>query len=165
MTDIYPQFLKMRVQSTTDAYIEADIETPVIAGPNNYYIMNVLKAFVWAHIIEGDTQLVTLKRTGGVWQIVKDTASGLLTPTDDDIILFGETNMFTLTSGATMDQDPKVYDLTDGEGKGILISEKEIHLGAKADADSPLGMTVNAWLLYKMVKVSAQELLDMLQED
>ena len=162
--DKYPQWMKMRiVESAAATYTKVEFQTPVISGPNSYYIMNVLGFY--NEILFGDgAQLVTLKSTGGGIMLTKDEHSAGVLPDHEDAIIYFSMHPLTLTSGAVV-MSATWVPVNDGQGNGILISDTKVWLSIQGDTDNATALTGNLWLLYKMVKVSANELLDMLQDD
>lgn len=163
-SDVYPQMLRMRlVETGAHTFSNTEIDTPVLAGPSQYYIMNVLG--IYYEILLGDgAQIVTVKETGGAMQITKDEETALLANDNPDVIFFGSVKLQALTSGAVA-YNPQFVDLSDGRGNGILIADKSIWLAVQGDGDMAGVVTTNVWIKYTLRKVSANELLDMLQED
>jgi len=162
--DIFPQWMRMRLQmSASNTFTKKAFETPVIAGPNMYYIMNILKVY-WIITAADGTTLVTAKSAGHTFQITRNEQADIINDDIDDLIFVGQNEHITLTSGA-ITGGWKMVDISDGAGHGVLVADKEIWMGIDADADSTTVGTARAWLLYTMQKVSPEELLDMLQED
>jgi len=162
--DIYPQWFRMRlVMELANTFSRQAFETPVIAGPERYYIMNILKAY-WIITAADGTTLVTAKSSGHTLQVTRDQQSAILPDDNDDIIFVAQNEFTTLTSGAVLNKWSMI-DLSDGHKHGILVADREIWLNLDADSDSTTIATARVWFLYTLVHVSAQELLDMLQED
>ena len=125
--------------------------------------MNVLG--IYYELLLGDgAQLVTAKETGGHIQITHDEQSGSLLADHEDLIHYFSNKFSVLTEGGVQSQSTFI-STSDGVGNGILIADTEIWLAVAGDSDMATAIIGNAWLLYTMVKVSPQELLDMLQED
>ena len=162
--DRYPQWFKMRVvESGAHTYTAQAFETPVVAGPSSYYIMNVIGVY-YEFLLGDGAQLVTAKETGGHIQITHDEQTASLLGDHEDLIHYFSYKAQVLTEGG-VDSHSIFIPCHDGNGNGILIADKEIWMAIAGDSDMATATIGNAWLLYTMVKVSAQELLDMLQED
>lgn len=163
MADKHPQWLKARVvESAAGTFTTQEVETPVISGPNNFYVMSVLDIYYEVLMADG-AQLVTAKETGASVQLTRNVETALLSNTNDDVIFFGSQKFHTLTSGSTS-YGPKQVIMHDGQGNGVLIADKSIQLSIQGDGDNAAACTCNLWIKYKLTKVSAQDLLDMLAE-
>lgn len=161
--DKYPQWFRMRkVESGAHTFTSQAFNTPVIRGPTNYYIMEVSK--VYTELLLGDgAQLVTAKETGSSFTITLIEYASMPAPDEDGVFFYQSIKFHTLTSGAGSYTN-HIFDITDGQGNGVLLADREIFLNVQGDADMAGPIIVNVWLLYNMVKVSANELLDMLEQ-
>jgi len=129
--DIYPQWMRMRlVMSLANTFTTQNFETPVIAGPSFYYIMNVLKVY-WIITRADGTTLVTAKSSGHTFQITRNEQSAILNDDHEDVFFVGQNEFNTLTSGAVA-TGWKLDDISDGKGKGVLLADREIFLSIDA---------------------------------
>ncbi|GAI79128.1 unnamed protein product, partial [marine sediment metagenome] len=98
--DKYPQWFKMRLAETgAHTYSKHAFPTPVVAGPNSYYIMNVL-GFYYELLLGDGAQLVTAKETGAHIQITHDEQTAALLNDHEDLIHYFSYKTHTLTEGA-----------------------------------------------------------------
>jgi len=161
--DKHPQWFKMEIQGSAVAdYFQDIFETPVqlIGGGNSILAMNVLKILVRVNI--QDDQFVTAKRTGITYQLTPEEETALLSGDNDRLIyqdVMDVVYKLTTSGAAAIQNNARMIDVSNGKGDGILITDKSIHLGGKADADNTSNHTVTMWLLYNLVNVSAKEKL------
>lgn len=165
-TDKFPQFYKMRVVGgAVGTYIQKSYETPVqLETAKRIRAMEILKIFLFINMQDSPFSVTNNKRAGITIQLTKSEQSALLQGDHVDLLFRVEENYHRqqTTSGASgiSSRMPLIFDLTDGKGNGVVITDKTIHLGQNTDPDNASNNTVSMWLLYKMANVSSEEVLE-----
>lgn len=166
--DINPQFMKMMVEmDTINTFKEVEYKTPiipVIAG-NMALVMEILKVFVNNSLIDLDATSPLSNSTLTV-QMTRSSQESILAEDDEDLLIprmdkhfiKREVGTSVTSHSELLDDKFHYFDLTDGNGNGIIFSGRSLYLGILT---GNLGTVVSAgvWVLYRLVKVDMKEFL------
>lgn len=164
-----PQWLNLSAATTggTDVYGEAETQTPNRVGPANT-VMEILKIQYQlpAPVAGEDAD----KRYQRFAHVARSSQSAVLDLNARECVdrvqtigvqAFAEA---TETGGAGWHEENVItHDLSDGNGNGVLYGGSSIFLGFDT-GDWNAASTLYARILYRMVKVTAAELLGIVQE-
>ena len=168
--DIYPQTLAIDViENVADTYVEKPTQTPVLRGVDTKggaYVMNIMKIIIEARPPTEVSQQYTKVK----WHIADRTLPSVKSMNISGVILNNEQGLESddpvPTPGKSVLARPdtvRIYDLTDGNGHGLLYGKSTIYMGIKGTATGVINFAY-AKIIYTMVKVSAAELLGIIQD-
>lgn len=169
--DKHPQFLNIRAtESAPNTYTSRSVRTPVVRGfgisGEKAIVMEILKIFMNCAMSDIVNDTVTAVNI----QLTKHVQTAILNVDDPEIIAMRTKTTYCYDTGTTdatiVTSDPGEWlewDLSDGQGNGWLFAYEEIHLGVHSllNANVKEG---GAKILYRMVEVTASELLGLLGE-
>ena len=162
--DQKPQFMNLSaVESAANTYTEIATSTPVVPAisAGKSIVMEILKIFIYTTPMP---QVANQLSTLDVWVLKKKVGSVPL-PSDSNIVTYGSRS---IACGAAIGpvvywNEPIELDLTDGQGNGYLFGNKEIIVAV--DTNNVVAVfTAYVKILYRLVEVSSNELLGILQE-
>ena len=168
--DVNPQFFKLsHTQGAANTYSDEEVELVVIPNisGSKVMVMEVLKAlyFVSQFQCETDDGLLTL-----TIQVTRDNQSALVADDSDDLLIpkfeinsdprniadGTPTNVRSISEITNV--NPKVVDLTDGNGNGIILPHRNVYIGV--DSSNLLAAnTGTVWLLYRFKEIPLTEFL------
>lgn len=161
--DKYPQLMTIQLSGSgvsVGSYTQISVETPVqLLSIKRLLAMNVLKAWFSINLPAGDFDDNDIQR----WQLTKAEQSALLSEDHPDNIIpqIAIETKLEATGGLSDAFVPHPFvsmDFNNGKGDGLLITDKTVHLGTTASG-APGTATGTLYLLYNLVEVSAEELL------
>lgn len=157
--DVFPQFLRgMVTESAANTFTEAEENTPVpVHMPNNkYLVMNILRVYVQPSdgaADDGDAvDMAIYDRSRAAMPAVSDAG----------IVAVNHLGTFMTTSGRVAVESPRVFELSDGQGHGILYARSKIYVGIQgASQANPL--TGRYAIEYTLVEVDPEEYVGLIE--
>lgn len=166
--DQQPQFMKMRqVQSAAATFTQLEAETPVIPtiSGNKAIVMEILKVYYWRTAITypatsplSDVQIQM--------QCGRESLAAIANSDSDDHVVpfyeeqFTNVEVGTTANNHTMNQhtNPKIIDVTDGQGNGIIYAGRKLYFGVDS-GNLSAALTGSCWILFRLIKVDIKEFL------
>lgn len=159
--DVKPQWINFRVtQSAADTFTQESLNLPInpgaTVGGNKVRVIELLRAYM-------HSDFDTLAEDGYLaLQVCTASKSAVSNLADPETLMFMEIATQLVTSGAIVTVMPYVYDLTDGDGNGILVAVDELFCGIMSDGQAA-ARSFSLKLLYRYVDVSVQEFIGIVQ--
>lgn len=158
--DVYPQFLRGSVtESAANTYTQEELSTPVpVKLPNNkYLVMNILKVMVELQMGACDDGDVVASH------LADRSHSAVQSPSTAGVIVnASHAAVGAIANGVVNRTIPIVFDLSDGNGHGLLYGKSKIYLGAKGTSQAS-ATTARYAILYTLVEVAPEEYLGMIE--
>lgn len=160
--DIKPQWLNVNITMTAaNTYTQVTTPLPINptlgGGKNKARVIELLKAFVFA-------LPDTLAEDAAIYiQVATKSQASLVAPNNCEnfLIQFGR-DFQLVTSGAISCDVPMVFDLTDGNGNGMLVATQNIYCAAvTAGQGSALGVGIK--FLYRFIDIDMAEYVGIIQ--
>lgn len=161
--DIKPQLLSESIsESAANTYTQEEIDVIGYDLQDGYGI-EILKVF-WT--IGKLTLDAAFAHNQVQAQICRSSQTAIVGLDNPDLVAPGfrrnyyhnEVGTSANVHSTIVDQDPTVFDLTDGNGNGMIFAGPKIYLGIKGEALDAAGQ-INVDILYRVVKMSTKELL------
>lgn len=164
--DINPQYMNLQVvQSAADTTTQAAQPIPVqrLQTAGRAQVMEVLKVIITTSYLN----VAAAGATAHSLRVTLATKSGVSVISDPTTFAFVEKsnyNAFTAagTSVLNQDQNPYIFDLTDGAGHGFLIGADQIYLNIQSTASGAVNYAY-VKILYRWKDVSIQEYVGIVQ--
>jgi len=167
--DVYPQWLNLTSVTEAVAGTLKQSETKMPIRIENLQVMEILK--IQFEITGGSISGIDADHFAGInGQITETSETTLLALNDRNLIQnfrklmvmqFAES---TETGGGAFTIDYVFEFDYDVGGKGFLYAGVSMFLAVKQDSSAPGVASLNARLLYKLVKVSANELIGLVRQ-
>lgn len=153
--DQKPQMLRMQVVgSAANTFTEASFPTPNLTEAG--YVMEILRIYFE---LEGTLDMIADDRISyGIWE---NSRAALPHLNDAGVVAKVKIHSTLLTEGASTTYETNQQDFTDGNGNGLLYGRKEIFIGVEGISQTN-AITVNAAILYRLVKVTPAELVGLI---
>lgn len=157
--DQYPQFLRgQKTESAANTYGEAEILCPCPVNlPNgNILVMNILRIFIDPDFGEGgDADEVRCE--------LKNKSGAALSGYDDaGVLAYYNHHSELTTSGEIILSQPKIYDLSDGNGHGVLYAKSKMYFAVHgASQSNPI--SARFALLYTLVEIDPREFIGIVE--
>lgn len=153
--DEHPQWYRLQVvESAANTYTEESIPTslPINAGNGKMMVANLLKIFV--HSKSGD--MVNADEKG---YSIHDREKTDLESYDSAGVLVRDTvNSILTVEGANILNNTRVYDLSDGNGHGVLFAKERIFFGIRGIGQGA-ALSAEFGILFTLKEVTAEELI------
>lgn len=169
--DLKPQVLHANVtQATVNQFTTATINSPfprVQSTGNKATIMEVLKVYFFFGAEDATDLLSDFLLLLSTTQVIANgtaaTTANLATTRDDPHVLAVATqNQALATNGAYVQQNPIVFDLTDGAGNGALLATDQFFLTI-ATVGATTAITGSAKILYRLYSAGVMEYVGIVQ--
>jgi hypothetical protein len=166
--DVNPQFLNIAVtEGTVNVFTEESVATPVIRdlGNGKAMVMEILKLY-----FEMDApELINIVNTTVRCQLTIQSQTGIQILSHPDVIMKYHRGITCVDTAATdgtvalyLGDEVKEFDLTDGNGNGLIYANKNIFLGIQG-ANNTTVKHARVKILFRLKKVNAQEMIGALQ--
>lgn len=165
--DENPQFMNLKItESAANTYTEDSESTPVVTQlvDGNAQVIEILKIMT---NLEAPDLLAATKSTSNM-HISSKSETAIKYLEDSNVIIHEDRQVEAVgartaeATGVTNCKHPAIYDFTDAEGNGLLFAGKKIYIGVTGvGCNNP--MSARAKILYRLKKVSAAELLGIIQ--
>lgn len=162
--DVNPQLLTLEVtEDAANTYTQSRTATPVVSTLANgkALVMELLKIWFSFSVDAGqDGDAVHIELSSSVSAALQGEGSGEL------LCRISITNRFTTSGSKTNILYPAmgiIYDMTDGNGNGLLYGNREIFLAVQGVSQGSAEFAT-CKLLYRLKEVSATELIGILQQ-
>jgi hypothetical protein len=159
--DVNPQWLRATVtESSANTYTEFEFNTPVI--PEVLQVMEILKVFV-----DSDTSDLSLLSSADTITIALSDRSGGAAPrlpAQPGTIIYSRLITNIDTSGGWIYNTIKEYDLSDGNGNGLLYAKRTMVLGIKGISLPGTGRA-SVMILFRFKTISATELVGLIANE
>lgn len=166
--DVNPQFMNLKVNETAaNTFTQVAFPIPIqrLQNQGRAQVMEVLKVFAEGTAIDTSAAAQTLRALNAQMTTKSFTAlQSFAEPT-----LFWRYNKEVLnsfTAGGTgleaIEQEPRMMDLTDGAGHGILIASDNIYLAINC-TNYAAAAGINVKILYRWKDVTIQEYVGIVQ--
>jgi len=166
--DVYPQWLTLTqvVESAANTFTEAITQMPVrLSARQVVEILGIELQRVGGLINAIDSDLDAFSK------IQLSKKSGNVALNSSDLLALHETRITIAAmestetgAGLTMSQSTVFLDFASG-GKGFLFAGQQVHLGVVSGAAAMSVITGRGRILYRIVTVSAEELIGILAQD
>lgn len=158
--DVNPQMFRLDVdESAANSFTEKEHNTPVHQSLEGgaALVMEILRIFL--NTDEGD------QLSGDSVQVeIGDRSASGMRGQDAAGVLVSYSDKTTLTtSGACWSCNPKIFDFTDGNGNGMLYAKRKMYMSVLG-TNQGSALTPRASILYRMKKLTAQELVGILED-
>lgn len=168
--DVNPQFMRLEVvEDTVNVYNQKEYPTPVVEQieSGKALVMELLKIMVWLHPPEAinatktKTQMHISSKTNGSIQSIAKHGTYADNYIEKEVL-------DTAVTDATFDigyvDSYRVFDLTDGNGNGVLFGKKSMFIAVKGSSNVAVKSAL-AMVIYRLKKVSAVELIGLIHQD
>lgn len=167
MLDVNPQLLYVRVdQTVVNTFTQASVKTPITTQlPNGQaLVMEILKVYITTTYME----IKALTAQDMSWGVYGTSRSALDASRNDSYVNDGKViqQVYPRTAEGFVLESRKMvsYDLTDGNGNGMLHAGQDIFIGiSTAGCNAGAFHTAEAKILYRLKQVGANELIGMLR--
>lgn len=159
--DVNPQFFNMNVdESAANTYTETEFQTPVHEAPgggrNSMEIMKII------YELEDPDNEANQNNTT-ISHITHTTEADTLALNDRESLMVMKNINHNIVSGVQLIEYPRVIDLTDGKGNGVIYPHKAMFVAVKGIGNAG-ATTFRVKILYKFKRVTAQELIGFFQD-
>lgn len=171
--DVNPQFLSgLLTLSAANTATEQTLGTPIVrVGPQSggqAIIMEILKFFVDFPPIDLDAAAATARQRVISFSTTSSGTTPAVQTLDNPRVLMSTgtdlRNAFTAAGTGLLDNnlDPRVIDVTDGAGHGILVATDNIYIAANTSGQTGAS-SFRYKILYRFKKVSLVEYIGIVQ--
>ena len=167
--DRWPQWLNLTtaVQTVATDYIQSETSAPVrLASLEVMEILGVEWSFLGASMQGLDAEFANILRAH-ISKATRGSPAALNDPNVIDQMNIQLQTFFpeaTETGGAGQSDQRVIYHDFSSSGKGFLSAATAFFLGIDQDSQAQNLMTVQARMLYKIVKVTANELVGLISQ-
>ena len=169
--DVNPQYLNVAFGlSAANTFSDLEVKLPIVrigqGSQNRSTIIEVLKIFANLPGIDNTAAAATQRNVAMTFSTVRLGAAEAVIDNPRVLAQFQREVQNSFTAGGTgilaIDNDPQVWDLTDGDGHGVLVASDSIWV-AGVTTNQLAASTFRAKILYRFKEVSLVEYIGLVQ--